>query len=140
MTLHIFVDIFTCAGIFKGGSDITVTVARTEPEKEVLRVHLHRVHVISALSPVLAAHSTSCLVLFLTCIRLLSVSIPEFPVCFRTCLPINDLKIKTCNFFFMQKGDNSLRLNSTHICTVTCAVWSGAPAVSVSATTFIYQD
>lgn len=124
--------------IFKGGSDITIIVPHTEPEKEVLRVCM-----ISVLSPsVLAAHSTACLaclVLFLTCIQLLSVSVPEFPVCFRTCPHINDLKIKMCNFLSLEKGVNSLRLNSTHICTFTCAVWSGAPAVSVSAITFIYQ-
>jgi len=31
-------------------------------------------------------------------------------------------------------------LNSTHVCTVTCAVRAGAPAVNMSATTLIYQD
>lgn len=34
-----------------------------------------------------------------------------------------------CSFFFLQRVLNSLRLNSTHICTVACAVCSGVPAV-----------
>lgn len=73
--------------------------------------------------------------------KLLSVSIPKFPNCFRTCLHIDDSMIKNVQFvFFLQKIVNSLRLNSTHVCTVTCAVWSGAPAVNVSVTTLIYQD
>lgn len=50
MTLHIFVGVFICACIFKGGSDITITVPPTEPEK-VLGVPLHLVSVISVFLP-----------------------------------------------------------------------------------------
>lgn len=52
MTLNISVGMFTYAGIFKGGSDLTITMPPTEPEEEVLGVHLHLVQTICVLSPV----------------------------------------------------------------------------------------
>lgn len=52
MTLNISVGMFTCAGIFKGGSDLTITMPPTEPEEEALGVHLHLVQTICVLSPV----------------------------------------------------------------------------------------
>lgn len=43
---------FTCTGVFKGGSDLTIRIPPSEPEEEVLGVHLHLVQMTSVLSPV----------------------------------------------------------------------------------------
>lgn len=48
-----------------------------------------------------AAHSTACLEFFLTCTKLLSVSILKLPSCFRTCLCVDDKNVHffLCLFF-----------------------------------------